>query len=107
VSVDDLNLISLWVNADSAPSFEYLQPPPHRTIASLADTQAFGSRYLHISPPYTPEDLDTVLADLESIRNSSGKSWRPTIIYEPHPRSCEPSQCTALERVAPLIDTLS
>jgi hypothetical protein len=107
VSVDDLNHQLLGVNADNAPSFEYLQPPPHRTIASLAGTQVFGSRYLHISPPYTPEDLDTVLADLESVRNNSGKSWRPTIIYEPHPRSCEPSHRTALERVAPLIDILS
>lgn len=88
-------------------SFEYISPPSHRTIQSLAGTPVFGSKYLHISPPYTPEDTVTILEDLRTVTNANGETWRPKVIYEPHPRTCEPSQRGWLERAAPYIDILS
>ena len=88
-------------------SFEYISPPPHRTIQSLSESPVFGSEYLHISPPYTPEDTVTILEDLRRVTNANGETWRPKVIYEPHPRTCEPSQRGWLERAAAYIDILS
>jgi hypothetical protein len=88
-------------------SFEYISPPPHRTIQSLAETPVFGSEYLHISPPYTPEETLAILQDLRTVKNTSGKTWSPKVIYEPHPRTCEPSQRVWLEKGAPYVNILS
>ena len=88
-------------------SFEYINPPPHRTIASIRDTPVFGSEYLHVSPPSTPEDLIQILQDLKVVKNSQGESWSPKILFEPHPLSCKPENKEALERVASQIDVLS
>jgi hypothetical protein len=71
------------------------------------DTPVFGSEYLHISPPYTPEEVITILNDSRTVKNGAGEIWSPKVIYEPHPLYCEASQRTMLERAAPFIDILS
>jgi hypothetical protein len=88
-------------------SFGYINEPPRRTIHSLVNTPVFGSEYLHISPPYTPEEVITILEDLRNIKDGNGETWSPKVIYEPHPLYCEASQRSLLERAAPYIDILS
>ena len=88
-------------------SFGYINEPPRRSIQSLIDTPVFGSEYLHIAPPYGPEEVITILEDLRTVKNGNGETWNPKIIYEPHPLYCEASQRPLLEQAAPSIDILS
>lgn len=88
-------------------SFAFVNEPPKRTIQSLIDTPVFGSEYLHISPPYTPEEVLVILEDLRTVENADGVTWNPRIIYEPNPLYCEASQREWLEKAAPFVDILS
>jgi len=88
-------------------SFGYISEPPRRSIQSLVNTPVFGSEYLHISPPYTPEEVITILNELQTVKNEKGETWSPKVIYEPHPLYCKASQRPLLERAAPYIDILS
>lgn len=73
----------------------------------MISTPVFGSEYLHISPPYTPQEIITILDDLRKVKNADGQIWNPKVIYEPHPLYCEASQRDLLEQAAPFIDILS
>ena len=88
-------------------SFGYINEPPKPSIQSLVDSPVFGSEYLHIAPPFGPEEVLTILEDLRTVKNSNGETWDPKVIYEPHPLYCEASQRSLLEQAAPSIDILS
>ena len=88
-------------------SFAYINEPPKRSIQSLLDTALFGSEYLHVSPPYSPEEVVTLLEDLRTLKNASGDTWSPKVIWEPHPLYCEASQRDLLEKAVPMVDILS
>ena len=78
--------------------------PPHRTVSCLLDTPLAGAEYLHIGPPFSPEDLAEFLAELTQRADTE---WRPRIVFEPSPPSCHSGQREWLERVASGVEILS
>jgi hypothetical protein len=94
------------------PRFEFIQPPPHRTIASLLGTKLYSAEYLHVAAPDSPQDVYKLLDELEtywydSEGNPVPDAWRPQIVFEPTPPSCHTGQKEWLERVAGRVHVLS
>ncbi|WWC92495.1 uncharacterized protein L201_007454 [Kwoniella dendrophila CBS 6074] len=88
--------------------FQPIVKAPHRTITQLVETPLYGSEYLHISPPYSPEDVSNLLDQLKSLKQLHPEStWDPKIVFEPTPPSCHPGQKEWLEKIAPHIEVLS
>ncbi|XAO27565.1 hypothetical protein I312_106421 [Cryptococcus bacillisporus CA1280] len=85
----------------------YFQPvvkAPHRTVQELFTSPLLHAEYLHISPPYSPENVAVIISDLKALPKGS---WRPKIVFEPTPPSCHPGQKDWLEHILPDIEVLS
>ncbi|WVO18168.1 hypothetical protein L204_105871 [Cryptococcus depauperatus] len=83
--------------------FQSVVKPPYRTMAEISASPLGKAEYLHISPPYSPEDVATLLTERETLSNE----WRPKIVYEPAPTACHPQQKDWLEKILPDIQVLS
>lgn len=115
------------VNVTDDGSFEHVVKPYPRTFKSIAESCLAGSEYLHVAPPYSPDDILVLLDDMDEynarcgqrpeadnhnvncgITKSKGKDpWRPKIVYEPTPPACHPLQRGALERACKRLEVLS
>ncbi|OWZ77996.1 pfkB family carbohydrate kinase superfamily [Cryptococcus neoformans Tu401-1] len=85
----------------------YFQPvvkAPYRTIQELFTSPLLHAEYLHISPPYSPENVAVIISDLKALPKDS---WRPKIVFEPTPPSCHPGQKDWLEKILPDIEVFS
>jgi sugar/nucleoside kinase (ribokinase family) len=77
-------------------------------MADLLSTPLQGAQYLHISPPFSAEDvfrLQTEIARL--VESSTPGAWEPRLVFEPTPPSCHIGQRTWLESVTPGLHVLS
>ncbi len=84
--------------------YEQIVQPPCRTIESLINTPLANAEFLHVSPPFSPEDLFKLQSGL---RQGGDGGWRPKIVFEPTPGSCHPGQQEWLEKIAPGVEVLS
>ncbi|RXK39382.1 hypothetical protein M231_03335 [Tremella mesenterica] len=91
---------------DDVRVYQHIVKAPHRTLSSLLSTPIYGSTYLHIAPPFSPEDVWRLLEEQNFLR-SQGEIWEPRIVFEPTPPSCHPGQREWLERILPGIEVLS
>ncbi|WRT70892.1 uncharacterized protein IL334_007891 [Kwoniella shivajii] len=88
--------------------FQPIVKAPHRTIAQINSSPLHGAEYLHISPPYSPENVATLLDEIDSLKKlDPERSWSPKIVFEPTPPSCHPGQKEWLERILSRIQVLS
>ncbi|WWD07152.1 hypothetical protein V865_005249 [Kwoniella europaea PYCC6329] len=94
--------------------FQHVVKAPHRTMKQLLASPLCGAQYLHISPPWSPEDVSGLLDEMKSLKQkrSNGNSeinaiWEPKIVFEPTPPSCHPGQKEWLEKIVPFIEVLS
>nr|XP_031857663.1 uncharacterized protein CI109_006942 [Kwoniella shandongensis]KAA5524735.1 hypothetical protein CI109_006942 [Kwoniella shandongensis] len=87
--------------------FQQIVRAPYRTISQLAESPLYNAEYLHISPPYSPEDVAKLQAELAILNESRESSWRPKIVFEPTPPSCHPGQKRWVEQILPGIEVLS
>ncbi|ORX40849.1 Ribokinase-like protein [Kockovaella imperatae] len=79
-----------------------------RTMASLIGTPLQGAEYLHISPPFSSQDVATLLSEIHDLnRRSVEGAWNPKIVFEPTPVSCHSEQRQWLEQIAPSVHVLS
>ncbi|WVQ86184.1 hypothetical protein IAT38_008352 [Cryptococcus sp. DSM 104549] len=76
---------------------------PYRTVRQLDASPLRDAQYLHISPPYSPEDVAALLKQFDARADG----WRPKIVFEPTPPSCHPGQKDWLEQILPGIEVLS
>lgn len=84
--------------------FQAVVKAPHRTVQELFTSPLLHAEYLHISPPYSPENVAVIISDLKALPKGS---WRPKIVFEPTPPSCHPGQKDWLEHILPDIEVLS
>jgi hypothetical protein len=76
----------------------------------LLNSPLSGAEYLHIAPPYSPEDLASLLDEMRDCTaelKAEAREWRPKIVFEPTPPSCHSGQREWLERILPGIEILS
>lgn len=73
----------------------------------MLDTPIDGSAYLHIAPPYAPEDVATLLRGQRAFAMAKGRIWSPKIVYEPSPHGCHTGQQSFLEEILPDTEVLS
>ena len=82
--------------------------PPHRKFIDLLSTPLQGATYLHISPPFSAEDVFKLQNEIASLgKDCTSKAWEPRLVFEPTPPSCHIGQRTWLESVAPGLHVLS
>jgi hypothetical protein len=98
-----LNRTSLNTLNLTTSRFQSIVKPPLRTFGTLVKSPLVGARYLHVSPPYSPEDLHAFITEMKA----SNHPWRPKIVFEPSPTSCHPGQKHWLELIAKDIYVLS
>ncbi|KAK8850710.1 hypothetical protein IAR55_004630 [Kwoniella newhampshirensis] len=88
--------------------FQQIVKAPFRTMSQIATSPLYNAKYLHISPPYSPEDVAGLQAELQTLNErSDAPEWRPKIVFEPTPPSCHPGQKQWLEKILPGIEVLS
>ncbi|WVQ95383.1 hypothetical protein IAU59_002480 [Kwoniella sp. CBS 9459] len=98
--------------------FQPIVKAPFRTISQLRGSPLDQAEYLHISPPYSPEDVNELLIQLKKLNGIDGNpltngheqgegEWKPKIVFEPTPPSCHPGQREWLEQILPDIYVLS
>nr|XP_019007751.1 pfkB family carbohydrate kinase superfamily protein [Kwoniella pini CBS 10737]OCF46532.1 pfkB family carbohydrate kinase superfamily protein [Kwoniella pini CBS 10737] len=88
--------------------FQPIVQARHRTMAQIYQSPLFGAEYLHISPPYSPENVFNLLEEMKTIEeNAENQNWKPKIVFEPTPPSCHPGQREWLEKIVPNIEVLS
>ncbi|WVR08771.1 hypothetical protein IAU60_005829 [Kwoniella sp. DSM 27419] len=92
--------------------FHSVVKAPHRSIAELSSTPLYGAEYLHVSPPYSPEEVMTLLKEIGSAKRNAradvrSKPWIPKLVFEPTPASCHAGQREWLERILPGLHVLS
>ncbi|WVW80641.1 hypothetical protein I302_102627 [Kwoniella bestiolae CBS 10118] len=88
--------------------FQHVVKAPHRRMSQLLDSPLCGAQYLHISPPWSPEDVSGLLDEITSLREADPTyNWEPNIVFEPTPPSCHPGQKEWLEKIVPFIEVLS
>ncbi|ORY28014.1 Ribokinase-like protein [Naematelia encephala] len=86
--------------------YQHLTRAPHRTLRSLVATPLHRATYLHVAPPFSPQDLANLLDELATL-SASGEKWTPKIVFEPTPTSCHAGQLEWLEKVTPSVEVLS
>ncbi|OCF35948.1 pfkB family carbohydrate kinase superfamily protein [Kwoniella heveanensis CBS 569] len=96
--------------------FQPIVKAPFRTVPQLRASLLGRAEYLHISPPYSPENVNDLLVQLREHNNVNGNTltdgddnerWAPKIVFEPTPPSCHPGQREWLEKIIPDIYVLS
>ncbi|RSH87074.1 hypothetical protein EHS25_003563 [Saitozyma podzolica] len=105
--------------------YQHIVKAPYRSLSSLLPTPLANAEYLHVAPPYSPQDLHALLVELEahngdptptetrregndvSVGPNPTSSWRPKIVFEPTPPSCHAGQKEWLERILSGIEVLS
>lgn len=82
--------------------------PPRRKLVDLINTPLQGGRYMHISPPFSAEDVLALQSEISHlISTGTPGAWAPRLVFEPTPPSCHTGQKKWLELVAPGIHVLS
>jgi hypothetical protein len=81
--------------------------PLPRTFLSLINTPIDGAEYLHIGPPYAPEDVCRLLNERRDVERNEDKTRTPKIVYEPSPVGCHTGQTKFLEEILPFLVVLS
>lgn len=77
-------------------------------MADLVQSPLQGARYMHVSPPFSAEDLAGLQAEIrELVASGTPGAWQPRTVFEPTPPSCHVGQREWLEKVAPGIHVLS
>jgi hypothetical protein len=97
-------------NADLIRRYQHIVKAPYRPLSSLLHTPLALAEYLHVSPPYSPEDLQGLLVELDAhndLGDESNRPWRPKIVFEPTPPSCHAGQKEWLEKILGGIEVLS
>jgi hypothetical protein len=109
------------------PRYQHVVKAPYRSLSSLLPTPLANAEYLHVAPPYSPQDLHALLVELEAhndaptqsqnqsevsdvnnrVSDPAPPSWRPKIVFEPTPPSCHAGQKEWLERILSGIEVLS
>ncbi|RSH89847.1 hypothetical protein EHS25_001833 [Saitozyma podzolica] len=90
--------------------YQHIVKAPYRPLSSLLHTPLALAEYLHVSPPYSPEDLHGLLVELDAQNDrgdESNRPWRPKIVFEPTPPSCHAGQKEWLEKILGGIEVLS
>jgi len=88
--------------------FQAVIRPPHRKMADLVQTPLQGASYLHISPPFSAEDVAAFQVEIQRLLSTGTPgAWEPRLVFEPTPPSCHSGQRRWLEKVAPGIHVLS
>ncbi|KAJ6007345.1 hypothetical protein N7540_011321 [Penicillium herquei] len=88
-----------------AKDFKYTTPVLNIDENSIAETRILASKAFHYLA--TPQDIQTRVSSLLTLRQKAGISSRPLIIWEPAPLSCNPENLQAFLEAAHHVDILS
>ncbi|KAJ5626498.1 hypothetical protein N7528_003925 [Penicillium herquei] len=85
--------------------FKYTTPVLNIDENSIAESHILASKAFHYLA--TPQDIQTRVSSLLTLRQKAGISTRPLIIWEPAPLSCNPENLQAFLEAARHVDILS
>ncbi|KAJ5706702.1 hypothetical protein N7488_006503 [Penicillium malachiteum] len=85
--------------------FKYTTPVLNIDENSIAESHILASKAFHYLA--TPQDIQTRVSSLLTLRQKAGISTRPLIIWEPAPLSCNPENRQAFLEAARHVDILS
>ncbi|KAJ5737821.1 uncharacterized protein N7483_002946 [Penicillium malachiteum] len=85
--------------------FKYTTPVLNIDENSIAETHILASKAFHYLA--TPQDIQTRVSNLLSLRQKAGILSRPLIIWEPAPLSCNPENLQVFLEAAHHVDILS
>jgi sugar/nucleoside kinase (ribokinase family) len=82
--------------------------PPHRKLSDLIGTPLQQAQYLHVSPPFSSEDVWALQQEIAKLTSDKVEgAWAPRLVFEPTPPSCHVGQRIWLEKVSPGLHVLS
>ena len=98
-------------HSSNVSSFAYINQPAPISPCSFLDTPLANARYIHMCA--APAAVEAAAAELAAIRAEVSPSdgplstWRPAIVWEPHPQTCRPDQLEDFKASLALVDVCS
>jgi hypothetical protein len=92
-------------------SFRYINQPAPISPRSFLGTPLSGARFIHMC--LAPAAVQAAAVEIASIRAEADPSdgllasWRPAVVWEPHPQACKPEQLEAFKASLAHVDVCS